>query len=551
MKYCWLLILALLFTINTQAQTEEIDELKSDLAEAESAREKMILRYEIAEAFLRVDSEEAEDFAKQAYSSAKNQNNQGMAARSAYLVAQAFERQRDTRNQEVWLRTTLNHAKQAGDSDLIIRSVDKRSQLATKDRNYRRAYEINQEAFSYFSKDGTSISELEGKYEALRDQIAREKRSLQQEKDQLEFQVRNLRLETDQLSTDKGNLEKQTERLTQDNKAKENEISTKEEELVTIAEEKAKAEQKVRQRSREVNQLSEEVAKEQLIRKEQENDLMKAEITANQATAKAREQEYFLYAAGGAAGILFLLALLLFSRFRAKRRMAKSLEETNKQIEIEKQNSDKLLRNILPDSIATELKEKGKAQAKQYGEATVLFSDFINFTSIAEQLTPDELVQELDHCFKGFDFILEKYPDIEKIKTIGDAYMCASGLGDRKTLPDNLVRAGLDMQAFLEEHKEERKRLNKPYFEARIGIHTGPVVAGVVGIKKFAYDIWGDTVNIASRVESNGEAGRVNISETTYRLIKYTFECLYRGKVEAKNKGLIDMYFVQKELERA
>jgi len=462
MKYCWLFILALFFVVNVQAQTEEIDELKSDLMEAESSKEKMILRYEIAEAYMRVDAEEAEDFAKQAYNSAKNQNNQGMAARSAFLVAQAFERQRDTRNQEVWLKTTLNHAKQAGDSDLIIRSVDKRSRLATKDRNYRRAYEINQEAFTYFSKDGTSISELEGKYEALRDQIAREKRGLQQEKDQLEFEVRNLRLETDQLSTDKGKLQKQTERLAEDNKAKEDEISTKTEELVTISEEKEKAEQKARQRSREVNQLSEKVAKEELIRKEQENELMKAEMKANEATTKAREQEYILYGAAGAVGILFLLALLLFSRFRAKRRMAKSLEETNKEIEKEKENSDKLLRNILPDSIATELKEKGKAQARQYSEATVLFSDFINFTSIAEQLTPDELVQELDHCFKGFDFILEKYPDIEKIKTIGDAYMCASGLGDRKTLPDNLVRAGLERQAFFNEHTEERLHLVNP-----------------------------------------------------------------------------------------
>lgn len=467
-----------------------------------------------------------------------------MAARSAYLIAQAFDRQRDTRNQEVWLRTTLNHAKRAGDSDLIIRSVAKRSELAVKDRNYRRAYEINQEAFTYFSKDGTSISELEGKYEALRNQIEREKRGLQQEKDQLEFQVRNLRLETDQLSTDKGQLEQQTERLTEDNKQKR-------EELVTISEAKEQAEQKARQRSREVNKLSEEVAKEQLINQQQENDLMKAEMIANDATAKAREQEYILYAAAGLAGVLFLLALLLFSRFRAKRRMAKSLGEKNEQIEIERKNSEDLLLNILPASIATELKEKGKAQAKQYGEATVLFSDFINFTSIAEQLTPDELVQELDHCFKGFDFILEKYPTIEKIKTIGDAYMCASGLGERKTMPDDLVRAALEMQSFLEEHKQERIRIGKPYFEARIGLHTGPVVAGVVGIKKFAYDIWGDTVNIASRVEANGEANRVNISETTYRLIKYNFDCLYRGKVEAKNKGLLDMYFVQKELEAA
>jgi class 3 adenylate cyclase len=125
--------------------------------------------------------------------------------------------------------------------------------------------------------------------------------------------------------------------------------------------------------------------------------------------------------------------------------------------------------------------------------------------------------------------------------------MCASGLVDRKTFPNNLIRAALEMQEFLTEQRQERVRLGKPYFEARIGLHTGPVVAGVVGVNKFAYDTWGDTVNIASRVESNGQVGRVNISESTFNLVKYKFECTYRGKVEAKNKGLLDMYFVERE----
>ena len=177
----------------------------------------------------------------------------------------------------------------------------------------------------------------------------------------------------------------------------------------------------------------------------------------------------------------------------------------------------------------------------------MLFSDFKNFTSISEKLSPEELVEELDKCFKAFDFILSQYEDIEKIKTIGDAYMCASGLTARRGLPNNIIRAALEMQQFLNEQKQEKIRLGKPYFEARIGLHTGSVVAGVVGVNKFAYDIWGDTVNIASRIEANGEEGRVNISNTTYGLVKYQFDCEYRGKVQAKNKGLIDMYYVQKE----
>ena len=126
--------------------------------------------------------------------------------------------------------------------------------------------------------------------------------------------------------------------------------------------------------------------------------------------------------------------------------------------------------------------------------------------------------------------------------------MCASGLSDRRTVPTNIVKAALEMQQFLDEQRQERQRLGKPYFEARIGLHTGPVVAGVVGVKKFAYDIWGDTVNIASRMEANCQPGKINISETTFGLVKYKFDCEYRGKIEAKHKGMIDMYYVKKEL---
>ncbi|MEL7219837.1 MAG: adenylate/guanylate cyclase domain-containing protein [Bacteroidota bacterium] len=543
----FLIVIFCLLSVGTSlfGQQDEVDEIKIALTEAETPRERMVLRYELAEAYLNMNAkEEAEENGKAAHRAANDLGNNGMSARAAFLVAQAYGKQRDDRNKEVWLKTTLSYAKRAGDSDLIIKSVDERSKLAVKDRNYRKAYQVNQEAFSYFSQNGTSISELEGKYESLRGQIEREKRSLQQEKDQLSFEIRNLRLETDQLSDDKTVLERRTEQLSNDNQAKEEELLSKSEELESISVEKEAAERKAKQRARQVDQLSEEVAKEQLIAKEAENDKMAAEL-------KAKKQENYLFASAGIAGILLLLALLLYSRFTAKRRAAKSLEEKNKQIEEARERSDELLLNILPAPIAEELKTSGKAKAQQYQEVTVLFSDFINFTSIAEKLSPEELVEELDKCFKGFDFILGQYKDLEKIKTIGDAYMCASGLTDRKVMPDNMVRAALEMQTFLEEQKQERQRLGKPYFEARIGIHTGPVVAGVVGVKKFAYDIWGDTVNTAARVEANSEAGKVNISETTYGLIKYSFECVHRGKVEAKNKGLLDMYYVNRELTAA
>ncbi|MEO8085185.1 MAG: adenylate/guanylate cyclase domain-containing protein [Bacteroidota bacterium] len=212
----------------------------------------------------------------------------------------------------------------------------------------------------------------------------------------------------------------------------------------------------------------------------------------------------------------------------------------------EKKKSDDLLLNILPSEVAEELKAKGTAAAKQFDEVTVLFTDFKNFTSVSERLTAQELVNEINYCYSEFDKIISKY-GIEKIKTIGDAYMCAGGLPvANKTNAEDTVKAGLDILDFMLNENELRTANGKTFFEIRIGIHTGPVVAGIVGIKKFAYDIWGDTVNIASRMESAGEAGKVNISGGTYALVKDKFSCVHRGKIEAKNKGMIDMFFISR-----
>lgn len=210
-----------------------------------------------------------------------------------------------------------------------------------------------------------------------------------------------------------------------------------------------------------------------------------------------------------------------------------------------KKRSDELLLNILPEEVAEELKAKGSAEAKQFDEVTVMFTDFKGFTKISERLTPSELVMEIDTCFKAFDNIISRY-NIEKIKTIGDSYMCAGGLPvENNTNATDVVSAALEIQEYMKEHLRQRKNDGKEIFEIRIGIHTGSVVAGIVGVKKFAYDIWGNTVNIASRMESSGEASKVNISGATYELIKDKFTCTHRGKVDAKNIGEIDMYFVE------
>ena len=211
----------------------------------------------------------------------------------------------------------------------------------------------------------------------------------------------------------------------------------------------------------------------------------------------------------------------------------------------EKKRSEELLLNILPEEVAEELKTRGAAEAKQIDEVTVLFTDFKGFTQLSEELTPKELVAEINECFSAFDHIMQKH-GVEKIKTIGDAYMAAGGLPTANTThAHDVVLAALDVQQFMLEHKAKKEASGTLFFEIRIGVHTGPVVAGIVGVKKFAYDIWGDTVNTASRMESSGEVGKVNISGTTFELVKDKFICTHRGKIHAKGKGEIDMYFVE------
>lgn len=210
------------------------------------------------------------------------------------------------------------------------------------------------------------------------------------------------------------------------------------------------------------------------------------------------------------------------------------------ELESEKKKSDELLLNILPHEIAEELKATGQSKAHQYDEVSVLFTDFVNFTQISEKLGVDQLLEELNINFTAFDRIMEKY-GLEKIKTIGDAYLAVSGLpAANQAHAQNAVLAALDIIQFVAE-----RRTQVDYgLDIRIGINSGSLIAGIIGVKKFAYDIWGDTVNIAARMEQSSAPGKVNISESTYQLIKNDFDCLHRGKVDAKHKGEMDMYFV-------
>ncbi|MCO4292178.1 tetratricopeptide repeat protein [Solitalea sp. MAHUQ-68] len=255
----------------------------------------------------------------------------------------------------------------------------------------------------------------------------------------------------------------------------------------------------------------------------QELDLQRQKLTKNSLIA-------FL-------GLLSILGILLYRDYRNKIKVNKILDRQNAEIE-------RLLSNILPNEVAKELQQKGEATPRFYESVSVLFTDFKSFTSISETLSPQEVVAQLSECFTVFDSIIEKN-NLEKIKTIGDSYMCAGGVPtEDESHPLNIVKAAFEILEFMDGINSRKIQNGELPWELRIGIHTGPLVAGVVGRKKYAYDIWGSTVNIASRMESNGMPGQINISAAHYELIKHEYVCEYRGKIYAKNAGEIDMYFV-------
>lgn len=246
------------------------------------------------------------------------------------------------------------------------------------------------------------------------------------------------------------------------------------------------------------------------------------------AVLRYRQQRNYSYL--GLAGVL---GLLIFSGFILRER---------KRSDLARKRSDDLLLNILPGEVADELKVTGSSAARSFENVTVLFTDFVNFTEAGERMSPQDLLDELHACFSAFDEITTRY-NIEKIKTIGDAYLAAAGIPapDPKHA-ENVIRAALEISAFM---STRYARLGDRTFRLRIGIHSGGVIAGIVGVRKFAYDIWGDTVNTAARMEQNCEPGKVNISAATHELVKDRFVMDYRGEVEVKNKGAMKMYYVR------
>ncbi len=268
----------------------------------------------------------------------------------------------------------------------------------------------------------------------------------------------------------------------------------------------------------------------------------KTQLTAVQNKLDVEKQRIYTYTGFTGLALVLLLAFFIYRGYNHEKKANIAISTANVAITEEKQKADALLLNILPGNVAQELKTHGSVQARLFEHVTVMFTDFVNFTEAGERMSPQQLVEELHTCFKAFDQIIGNY-NIEKIKTVGDAYVAASGLPDANpNHAADIVKAAIECRDFMLDRK---RSLGDQTFAMRIGINSGTVVAGIVGVRKFAYDIWGDTVNTAARMEQYSEPDKINISQATRDLVKNEFTCTDRGEIDAKHKGKMRMYFVE------
>ncbi|MBL7718179.1 MAG: adenylate/guanylate cyclase domain-containing protein [Flavipsychrobacter sp.] len=241
------------------------------------------------------------------------------------------------------------------------------------------------------------------------------------------------------------------------------------------------------------------------------------------------------------------IAAAILVSYLAMQYFVRQINKGRQAIAQQERRADSLLLNILPAHVARELTETGKTSTTLHENTTIIFTDFKDFTQFSELFTPQELIEELAACFGKFDEISGRH-GLEKIKTMGDAYMCVGGIqhaGESHAYAaERALLAAMEMAGYIKEVRSRKLAEGRAYWDVRIGVHTGDVVAGVVGKSKFIYDIWGDAVNVANRLQTCSEEGRINISDTTYRLVKDYFTCTPRGKIAVKNKGEMDMYFV-------
>lgn len=530
------IIFLLLLFQESIAQTPEQRFLKA------SKQEQIQIAIQIAQSNKGSDPNKAATWAQKAYDAAQAVSNQAAMAQAAYLGAESFLNAKAVGKAKPKFERAAAHAESVGDFVMVSECYTQLMNFAARENNTKEVVRLGHISANLLKKKGGGGNASTSAQSSVPDnryqQLAEENKALNREISSLRQQFAGSKQgEKAKIADTQRQLEKVKQEAELQSKQLESQISTMSAEkakAVLLAENAKRQQEKLAAEKKSIEaEQDKEIA-------EKESELKTAELAAEQSK---NLRNILLLGLAGLVGIL----ILVFSRFRANQKAKKILEEKSRMIEKEQQRSEELLLNILPPSIAEELKREGKAKARSIPEVSVLFTDFKNFTSIAEQLSPEQLVAELDYCFKGFDYIISQY-NIEKIKTIGDAYMCASGLTPNSGTPIKLVQAAMEIQDFLRDYREEKIAQGLPYFEARVGINTGPVVAGVVGNKKFAYDIWGDTVNLAARMEQNGEPNRVNISESTYWKVKYDYDCEFRGKLNVKNKGDVEMYFVKGKL---
>ena len=512
---------------------QSVAELEAKFKRSTSKTERMNFAYQIAEKSISSNAKKASDYAVRANQLAVEIGDKRREADAAVLAADAEFRLRNYKEASGRFNRAWNTARNYGFRDLVLTSAEKLQEIAMKQNDLKEALKWSSETVKYLKESGGGVRGGGESLKRLENQLA----AAEADNRSLREQLAAVTGKTQVLENTYQSQLKEVEEKTQ------NVLTEKEAALSQASQSVLRADSAVRVNSLRLKNLTENQMIDSIVKAQQEREIQANKAHLAEADLAREQVENTRNILALVVVFVLFLAGLFYARFRAKKRMANELSQKNSIIEEEQKRSNSLLLNILPPAIADELKARNKVAARKYDQATVMFIDFKGFTNVAEKLSPERLVEELDLCFSNFDNIISKYR-IEKIKTVGDAYICASGLSDMNASPSDMVKAALEIQDFLLGLKAERMSQGLPFFDARVGIHTGPVVAGVVGAKKFAYDIWGDTVNTAARLEEECDPGRVNVSEDAYWLAKYEFEWQHRGKIPAKNKGMMDMYYV-------
>ncbi len=517
------------------------------------------------------DSKNAIKFLQQAIKSNNPKSSRISNAYLQHLIASIYLNHGDVYNAFQFNDLAIINAKKRKDFKVLSNAYNTAAEIQKQLYDYELALEFYQKHFAI--RDSLTLEDRFRKQQLLQTQLLLEKSEKEiklllineQIKDQA---ISTLQLEKKFLASDAAKLKLEAAKISleADQQQKEllllkNEQEIKDANLLNSKLEAQKANQELdliqikllaEKKDREV-----EVAKQQQKLAEMETanagaEKRKAEQEAelskkNQNIAElqleqAKTFRQFIY---GLGTLLALVFIMILSAWYYARVANQRLAAKNKEIEEERRKSENLLLNILPLETANELKTTGIATPKKYAKVTVLFADFSNFTKISEQLSAEELIKELNDCFRAFDEITDRH-GLEKIKTIGDGYMCAGGVPvANESNPTDAIHAAIEMQKFMKNRFDAKTKAGIPYWNMRIGIHTGHVIAGVVGTKKFAYDIWGDTVNIASRMETSCDNGKINISASTREFLNGSFEYHFRGELEVKHGNKVGMYFVK------